>query len=67
METFAEEGMKEMQSTPCVFQNDGIIAICDVDDLVVFAETKKVINQLKQKIGKDLVVEDLGLQKSFLG
>lgn len=56
-----------MQSAPCVFFGDHIIAVCYVDDLLGFSETRENLNLLKKKLMADLILKDVRLLSSFLG
>lgn len=56
-----------MQSAPCLSQGTGIIAIWYVDDLLVFADINYKIEELTNKLSRDLVKKDFGIPKTFLG
>lgn len=59
--------MKEIHSAQCVFQGDGIIAVCYLDDLHLFAMTKEKTGHLKSKLKRDLIMMSPEKRKSFLG
>lgn len=64
---FAKAGMKEMEIDPFLFHKHRGISICYVDDLSVFAKTNEHIQELKSKLLKELIINDLGMPRSFLG
>lgn len=63
---FEKAGMKILKSTPCVFHAKGIITVCYVDNLLVFAKEDSAIERLKLRLSGTLVLKDLGRPSQFL-
>lgn len=59
--------MNEIQRAPGMFQGNGIIVVCSVDDLLVFAGPDDKIDNLEKRSSGDLIVKDLGIPRSSLG
>lgn len=55
-----------MDSVPCIFAGKGVITICYIDDLLVFAKEEGKIEELKKKLNRQLAMRDLGRPGSFL-
>lgn len=58
---FEAAGTIQTQSVPFVFHVDRIIAVCFVDDLLVFSKTKEVLIQLIENLMGDIIMKDLRL------
>lgn len=67
-EVFDKIGCQQLKSTNCVYiyENKGLILVY-VDDLLMFGQNSKVINEMKEKISYHLEVKDLGEPSNVLG
>lgn len=62
-----KNGLKELPSALCVFTDHGIIVVCYVDDVLMFAKHQRDMNRVKQNLEKDFVFRDLGEPTNFQG
>ena len=64
-----EAGLMVCDSDPCLFRNKEktLYVIIYVDDFLITAESKKLINEIARKLSKSLSMQNLGEPKVFLG
>lgn len=65
-EYFFEAKLEDMKRTPCVFKKQKLIALCYVDHLVLLLDTEQKNNTSQRKVGKHLIIKDLGVLKPFV-
>lgn len=59
--------MREGQSAPRILQGKGVIAVCYIEDLLLFGKAKKQIDHLKINLSGGSIMKHLGTPKSILG
>lgn len=50
-DTFNQQGLTEMETAPFLFVKRGMIIVCYVHDLFLFAEKESLAEDIKQKLG----------------
>lgn len=60
-------GFKEIDTTPCIFNRRGIINICYIDDLFLFARYEGIIEKIRRELSKRFCVKDFGKPEQILG
>lgn len=64
---------KRMEKDPCMykrgdsFQADMIIIAIYVDDIIIFGNTEKCVNEFKNDIKNEFEIDDIGMCKKILG
>lgn len=64
IESFALIELKELESAPCILSGNNTTLICYIDDLIVFAKSKRVIDSIDQKVRKAFSIKSLESLKS---
>lgn len=54
-----------MKAAPCVSHKNGMIVVCHVDDILIFANTSNEIRKFKIMLKKNFVVKELGDPAQF--
>lgn len=62
-----DAGSEEIRTAPCVFKYNDIIAVCYVDEPLVFSRDDHQVDLVKRKLGRDLVLKYLDPPVSFFG
>lgn len=60
MGNFLDEKMRKMANVPCVFGDDRCVAMRYMDNLILFTEYPRIIDNLKELFRRDLILKDLG-------
>lgn len=68
----AEHNFTRCKSDPCVYfkklpSGEFFILLLCVDDMLVASTSKRIVNELKQKLASKFAMKDLGAAKKILG
>lgn len=56
-----------METAPFLFIRPGIITVCYVDDVFLFARDERIIDEVTAELRELLLLKDLGERKQILG